>query len=147
MVITFPAHTRQVINAIRGAIGRPVYINVDVSSSGCSTCSLDPINNTSTDAFCPSCSGVFWFVTTEDITTSGHIRWAPFDKPQFEPGGIVYNGDCIVTIENTTANLAAIKRSNYIITDGKKLVLDKYTVRGVPALNRIRLFLLEGERD
>ena len=145
MVITFPADTRQVINAIRGAIGRPVYINVDVSTSGCSACSLDPINNTSTDAFCATCSGMYWFVTTEYVTTSGHIRWAPFDKPQFEPGGIVYNGDCIVTVENTAANLAAIKRSNYIMTDGKKLILDKYTIRGVPQLNRIRIFLRQEE--
>lgn len=52
--IIFPEDTKSTIDSIRDAIGRPVEWHT-VTLSGCSICELDPINNTSTDSFCPVC--------------------------------------------------------------------------------------------
>jgi hypothetical protein len=62
------------------------------------------------------------------------------------PGGIVFEGDCVVTIEHTDANLTAAKAADYFLVDGKKMVLWKYVLRGKQDINRIRLMLKEEEQ-
>jgi hypothetical protein len=144
--ITWPSNTREIINAIRGAIGREVTIAVPNTASGCSVCSLDPINNTSTDPFCDTCSGMYWIVTHAEMTVSGHVRWYPFDEPIFTTGGKVFDGDCVVTIEHTDGNLTAVQAADWFIVDGKRMVLWKYLLRGKKPINRIRLMLKEEEQ-
>lgn len=143
--ITWPSDTRQVINAMRGAIGRDITMAVPETPSGCSACTLDPINNTSTDPFCETCSGSYWIIPYDDVTISGHVRWYPFDDPQPMTGGIVFEGDCVVTIEYTDTNLASAKAADYFLVDGKRMVLWKYILRGKQDINRIRLMLKEEE--
>jgi hypothetical protein len=47
MLISFPEDTEDTIDAIRDAIGREIDF-VTATFSGCSTCSLDPVTDTST---------------------------------------------------------------------------------------------------
>ena len=145
MTITFPSDTKTIIDQIRTAIGRLIYINVTTSSTGCLSCTLDSVNNTSVDATCSGCDGLYWIPVTEDVSISGHVRWWPFDEQNFQTGGIVWEGDCIVTIEYTGDNLSNIQDANYFTVDSKTMVLDKYLFRGKPSINRIRLFLKEKE--
>jgi len=146
MVITFPTNTDETIRAIRGVIGRDIYMNITVTTSGCSLCGYDPVNNASKDPFCSGCGGLYWIPITEDISESGHVRWYPFDEARYEHGGAVFDGDCIVTIAYTSGNLENVRRANYFLVDGMKMTMDKYTLRGVPQLNRIRIFLREDGR-
>jgi len=145
MVITFPSDTKTIIDQIRTAIGRLIYINVNTAATGCLSCTLDPVNNTSTEPTCSGCDGFYWVRTTEEVAVSGHVRWGPFDQQNFQTGGIVWEGDCIVTIEYTSDNLSDVQDANYFTVDDKIMVLDKYLYRGKPNVNRIRIFLKERE--
>lgn len=141
-IITFP-DTRDTINAIRGAIGREVLFNTTVSVSGCSNCSLDPVNNLSTNYNCPVCSGLYWISTFSGVSISGHVRWGPADDPDPRPGGVVFTGDCVVTIEHTPANMAVVQAANYVTVDGRKMNIKRHTWRGHKDINRIRIELKE----
>jgi len=65
----------EVIDAIRGAIGRDVTFNIVASSTGCPDCSLDPVTNTSTDSFCQTCDGKYWIPVYSGVVVSGHITY------------------------------------------------------------------------
>lgn len=143
MTITFPTDTRTTINAIRGVIGRPVTIYTLGVASGCSLCSLDPVNNTSTNPFCTGCSGNYWILTYTPTTVSGHIRWYPFEEQKFTTAGIVHDGDCIVTIEHTDGIMNIVASGEYVVVDGQRMLIDRYILRGKPTINRIRLLLKE----
>jgi len=145
MAITFPTNTKTIIDEIRTAIGRLVYMNITTSTTACLSCTLDPINNASSDPTCSGCDGAYWTVAAEDVSISGHVRWSPLDEQNFQPGGIVWEGDCIVTIEYTSDNLENVLNANYFTVDDKTMVLDKYVLRGKPDVNRIRVVLKERE--
>lgn len=143
MTITFPENTRDTINAIRGAIGRAVSIYTIGTASGCSACSLDPINNTSTDPFCTTCNGNYWTLAYNATTISGHVRWYPFEEKKFTSAGIVHEGDCVVTIEHDADIMQIVASGEYVIVDDQRMLIDKYVLRGKPDVNRIRLLLKE----
>jgi len=144
--ITFPSDTKDTIDAIRSAIGRDISAFVTTSVSGCALCSLDPINNTSTDSTCSGCNGYYWISSQTEVTITGHVRWYPFDEQNFTPGGIVYQGDCVVTVEYSLPILQTVQDADYFSVDSKRMVLDKYLLRGKPDVNRIRLLLKEEEK-
>lgn len=143
VTITWPSNTREVINAIRGVIGRAVTFYSITSTSGCWVCTLDPVNNTSTDPFCTTCSGNYWFITYSGTAISGHVRWKPQHDQDFTAGGIVYDGDCIVTIEYTSGTMNVVDNTEYVEVDGLITLIDKYVLRGKRDINRIRLLLKE----
>jgi hypothetical protein len=143
--ITFP-NVKSTIDDIRSAIGREITVTNIVSVSGCSVCSLDPINNSSTDPFCPICSGFYWIITTSGTDILGHVHWGPAEVNSALPGGQIYEGDCVVTIEYTLANDALIKSAEYFTVDGVKMSLNKLSYRGKKDINRIRLALKEEEK-
>ncbi len=142
MPITWPSNTKDIIDEIRDAIGRNITFNL-VTVSGCSTCTFDPVNNASTDSFCPTCSGYWYITTTSGVEVLAHVRWSPFDDQNFQPGGIVYEGDCIATIAYDAYNAYLVSTAKDIFVNSRTMVIDKYTTKGVAAQNRIRLFLKE----
>lgn len=148
MVITFPDDTEEVIDAIRSAIGRDITINVTVSGIPCpvSGCELDPITNLSTNQFCQTCNGFHWINTTSGFTVKAHVTWKPSEFDEWVSGGKVVDGDCLVQIKYTVANLNAVDNAKNYIVDGKTLVKSDIIYRGVPELNRI-LVALEQEED
>jgi len=136
MSITFPTNTEDIIDEIRVAIGRDVDFYQLVSTE-CTECSLDPITDTSTNSFCPTCSGLYYINTVSGTTISGHVTWGNVDTLGWFPGGQVFDGDCRVQIKYTLDNLSTVKNSEYMVVDDIQLRIDDYALRGVKVLNRI----------
>jgi hypothetical protein len=145
MAIYFPTDTKEIIDEIRGTIGRDVTIYVTVTGIACTqpTCSLDPVTNLSTDSFCLVCGGNYWLDTTSGYTCSGHIRWLGADKPMWVSGGVVEDGDCKVTITMSAENLNNVKNSHHFVVDDIEMYMKEYRLKGVQPINRIQIILLE----
>ena len=150
MSITFPTNTADVIDEIRGAIGRSITFYV-VTVSGCQACTLDPITNTSTDSFCPVFSGVHWIVTLSGAAINAHIIWGNVDSLGWYPGGQTLEGDCRAQIKYTLPNITIVDSvfenqsiyGAYIDVDGKHMEIKNKVLRGVPEINRILIDLKE----
>lgn len=145
MAITFPTDTKEVIDEIRGTIGRDVTIFVTVTGIACTepTCSLDPVTNLSTNSFCTVCGGNYWLDTISGWTCSGHIRWLGADKPLWVPGGVIEEGDCKVTITHSVGALNNVKNSHHFVVDNIEMYMKSYRLKGVKPVNRIQVILLE----
>jgi len=141
--ITWPSNTHSIINRIRYTIGRLVTFYVTVSGDPCSTCTLDPVTDLSTDPFCPSCLGNYWINTISAWTCSAHVRWRSTDRPLWTPGGLIDEGDCKVTINLSGYALTAVKDAHHVDVDGTLMYVKDYKLRGVQPLNRITVTLLE----
>ena len=147
MKIAFPGNTREVINAIRQAIGRDIVIHHVVSQSGCSVCSLDPITNLSTDPYCPVCSGNYWIPIYSSTTRTAHVFWKKGQEIDWLPGGIHYDSDVTAQIEFSGNIETYLDNADYILIDNKKFEEKERTYRGVTTINRIILFLKEIEKE
>lgn len=145
MTITFPDNTKDIIDEIRGVIGRDITIFVTVSGIPCtaSGCSLDPITNLSTNPFCGVCHGNYWINTLSGWTCSGHIRWLSADQPLWTQGGKIEDGDCKVTIAFSNIALEHVKASKYFVVDNIELYLKHYRLKGAKEINRIQIMLIE----
>ena len=147
MLITFPTDTKQTIDAIRKAIGRDIIFYLQTSVSGCYACSLDPVNDTSTDSFCTVCSGVYWIPTYPNEVVNAHVAWKPFDKLRWVTGGQYYDGDCLAQIEYTELNKTLTEPKTVVVIDNKQMYVETRYFRGVPEINRILIGLKEKEKD
>ena len=146
MEITFPENTEETIDAIRDAIGRDVnFVTATLSGCTASGCGLDPITDTSTNSFCPTCSGQYWIPTYTINAINAHVTWGGADIMGWVAGGQYYDGDCRVQIKHTDANLAIVNDAEYVEVDNKTLTIKSKTLRGVQNLNRIILDLIEKE--
>jgi hypothetical protein len=140
MAITFPSNTRQIINEIRDAIGRPCEFNViTLNECTASGCSLNPVTGDSTNPFCSICGGEYYYETYSGVIISGHVTWKPSDMMQWYPGGQHFDGDVRIQVEYTIANLNIIDQTDHVVVDGKVVEIKKYTPRGFQDLNRILL--------
>lgn len=140
--IAFPSDTREITNAIRGAIGRAVYFYHD-DMTECTACKLDPITNTSTNPYCVVCSGQHFIHSFKPTTISGHVTWAPSETMHWTQGGQYNQYSCRVQIEFTPGNISVLDKTIYVIVDDKQLRVEKSTLRGVPEINRVLLDLIE----
>lgn len=147
MVIVWPDNTKEVIDDIRGAIGRDVEFYVVASSIACPTCELDPITNHSTNSFCPTCSGIYWVPLYSGYTISGHVTWGNSDFENWYPGGYQFDGDVRVQIEYTLANLDIVDNAEYVYVDDKVMEIKSFILRGVQAINRILIDMIEKEKS
>lgn len=143
--IVFPSNTADIIDQIRGAIGRPVTFYVVASQGECPVCGVDPITNSARDPFCTTCSGIGYTYTYSGVTMSGHITWNYSEALQWVSGGKMDSGDCTVQVKYTVANLEAVDKAKYVIVDGKNMQIQKRTLRGVKDINRIIVDLMERE--
>lgn len=134
------------LNATISAIGRQVEIRYVTGVSGCSTCILDPVNNTSTDSFCPECSGVYWHPILETTTPSGHIRWKKADELDWSSGGKLFDGDCQVRLNYTVDLESILDTATAFVVDGKELQIKTIRFKGAPKVNRISVSLMEREK-
>lgn len=145
--ITWPTDTGDVVDDIRAAIGRSVLINVTVSGTPCvaSGCYLDPVTDLSTNQFCLVCSGFYWINTTSGYTVMSHVNWGQAETPVWVAGGRIIDGDCLLQMKYTVANVDAVDNSKNFIVDGKTLVKKSVDYRGVPSINRILVTLEQEE--
>lgn len=145
--VIWPDSTKQVIDDIRGAVGRDVEFFVVASSIACPTCSLDPITNHSTDSFCPICSGIHWIPVYSGVVVSGHVTWGSADFQDWQSGGYQFDGDVRVQIEFTVANLDTVDNAVYVHVDDKIMEIKNFILRGVQSINRILIDMIEKEKS
>lgn len=145
MKITFPKDTAETIHDIIDTIGRDVTFYT-ISSYPCSGCSLDPVTNTSTNSFCPSCSGVYWIPVFSGYTVKAHVTWKFADLQQWETGGWNFAGDGIIKVVISGPIMEVIENTDYVAFDDKTVNIEKITLLGVPALNRVILDFKEREK-
>lgn len=144
MYITWPQSiVNETIETIRGVIGRAITINVRTQGQPCPVCNLDPVTNLSVDPWCYVCSGSYWINTISGYTISGHVLWGTAESPLIQPGGLIPEGDCKVTILFTDEFEQLVKSAKDFIVDGKTMSLKSYRLRGVPTPNRIAIYMVE----
>lgn len=141
----FPNNTREQIEEIINQIARDVTFYVVESLSGCYSCELDPITNTSIDSYCEICSGEYWIPTYSGWTVSGHVFWGK-EHQGWVTGGQIDGGDCLVKFMHTQAAEDVVHTAEFVIVDGRVMDVDKITLRGVPEINRILVTLKEKEK-
>lgn len=148
MTIIWPSNTRAVIENIIDAIGRDVTFYT-VTLSGCPYPgdSLDPVTNTSTNSFCPVCSGKYWIPTWSGTDIKAHVTWKYADLNNWQTGGYVFQGDGIIKIMYSGPYMDIVNATDYAIVDGKTVDIEKITLLGVPTINRIILDFKEREKD
>lgn len=145
MQIIFPNDTVDTIDSIRDAIGRDVTFRTTISSIACTTCSLDPVTNLSTDPFCVECEGAYWITVFSGIPVKAHITWGHSDETNWVTGGQYFEGDCRIQLKYTDENITIIDNAESVEVDGKTMDIRKRILRGVPEINRILLDLIEKE--
>src|SRR5690349_21577545 len=145
-MITWPAGTRDVIEEIINAIGRDVTF-VTSTLSGCYNCDLDPVTDTSTDSFCPICSGLYWIPTYSGHDITAHVTWKFSDKQDWQTGGMTFLGDGIVKVMYSGPYMDIIEETDYMVVDGSQVNIEKVTLLGVPSVNRIILDFKERQKN
>lgn len=146
MTITpFPNNTRDIIEEIIHEIGRDVEFFYVFSSMGCPICTLDPVTNTSTNWNCPTCSGDYWIDTFSGVTMSAHITWKFNYLNEWETGGIDIVGDARVKVMYSPEREDIVNRTEYLVVDNKIMNVEKITLLGAPAINRIVVDVKEKE--
>lgn len=146
-MISWPSNTKNIIDQIRGAIGRDITFYIVDTETVCPECDIDPVTNTSTNSFCTTCSGLGYIYTYSGVTVSGHITWGFSEMLNWQTGGRLYDGDCRVQIEYTEANLSAVDNCRWVEVDGKIMQVIKKILRGFKEINRILIDLKEKERE
>jgi len=146
MNIVFPEGTRDTISNIINAIGRNV-IFYSSTQSGCYNCSLDPVTSTSTDSFCPVCSGKYYIDTWSGDIIKAHVTWKYADEDQFNTGGTTFLGDGIVKIMYSGPYMDIVDNTEYMGVDGKQVDIQRVTLLGVPSINRIILDFKQRDND
>jgi len=149
MKINWPAKPQRddFLDQTLNVIGRTVDIYYVVSESGCSICGLDPVSNTSTDAFCPVCSGEYWIETLGVTSPSGHVTWKYSENLSWYSAGQQVTGDCLVRLNYTSDTVAALDKVRYFVVDNRVMQVDKVNLRGAPEVNRILVTLMEKEKE
>lgn len=142
MTIIFPSDTKEKIDAIRDAIGRTVVFYTE-TYSGCYNCNINPVTNVSVNSFCPVCSGLYWIPTLSGYETIAHITWGKIGNLNWQTGGKLFDGDCLVQIEYTPDNLKAVNSCVFVVVDTIEMEIKSKEFRGVKEINRVLLNLVE----
>jgi hypothetical protein len=140
--IVWPSNSEiELIDSVRDAIGREVVFYIVASSTPCPICVLDPITDTSTNSFCPVCSGEYWIPIYSGVSILSHITWGGTDALQWQTGGQLFDGDCRVQIKYTPSNVLVIDEFKWVEVDGHRMTKIKVLPRGVQQLNRLLIDL------
>lgn len=137
----------QIEEIITNSTGRDVSIFYVYSSYACPNPddSYDPINDTSTDSFCPTCSGNWWIDTYSGVTWSGHVTWKYDYKNEFETGGRVFIGDVQAKFMHSDERETILKTpKTYLVIDDITVDIVKLTQLGNP-INRVIVSCKERE--
>jgi hypothetical protein len=132
----FSFDSTEITNKIREGIGRTVTFYREYKTD-CPTCELDPVHQTSLDSYCPTCSGTGWLYTYSGVPMKAVITNKPMDTQQRYTGGYTFDGDCLIQVEYSTANLEVVDGATFITVDDTDYTVKNKILRGVPELNRI----------
>lgn len=144
----FPANTKDLIEEMISYDGREVTFYIVATLSGCPDCNLDPVSDTSTDSFCPTCSGVYWIPTYSGWNTIAHVTWGTLDNKNWETGGMLDDGNCQVKFIYSGWMQDIIDNAEYVVVDDRVMdVQPGIILRGVPEINRVIVKLKEKESE
>lgn len=146
MLAAFPSNTKDQIEQMILMDGREVSFYIPTNPSGCSLCSLDPITDTSTDSYCPQCSGSYWIYTYSGWDVVAHVTWGRSEDLAWQTGGMLDNGDCTVKFIFSGWMQDIIDDATYVIVDERIMNIQRTTLRGVPEINRAIVHLKEKEK-
>lgn len=146
MLPQFPLNTRQFIQEMIDQIGRPVEFYNIVTVSGCPDCDYDPVAETSTDSFCPTCSGEYWIATYSGLQLDAHISYGEIDNKAWMTGGIIDNGIITAKVMHSGWIEEYINETEYVTIEDREYDIVNVDIRGVPEVNRIIIKLKEKER-
>jgi hypothetical protein len=150
MAIEFPA-TKDTKDAIRQAIGQTVTFVLRGDPTPCPVCSgldqYDPINESSLNPFCTTCSGLYWLIGDVTSGINAHVRWRTEDQPNMGVAGQTMEGDCSITISVDALSSANIVKIRHVIADSRKLQVYRTIYRGVPQRDRIRFVCKEWGKE
>ena len=144
--LVWPDNTQEVIDAIRGVIGREITLNVLISGQRPGipyTANVDPITGSPLNSF----SGTENLPVYSGVTVLAHVHWKGADDKNFLPGGIAYGGDCLATIANSGEARYWVEHTYTVEIDDKTLYIQKFIPRGKPTINRYTLVLKEEDDD
>lgn len=149
MIITWPSEQSRLeyLQALEETVWRPVTFEYITSISGCSVCSLDPVTETSTDSFCPTCSGEYWIETISGVDINAHVTWKYADGISWFAGGQQLIGDCLIKIIYNSNNYDVVVGSKGVIVDDRDMQINKVNLLGAPTINRITMTLKERDRE
>ncbi len=145
--ILFPDNTKEIIDTIRGVIGRDITIYYATSGVTCSACDIDTVTGKSLDPFCLVCGGDGVVDEQLDVTVSAHVLWNTVNSLHNTPAGRIFTGDCKATVEYTDDIITIVEASDYFLVDDRKLFLVDYDLRGVKDVNRVAINLKQDPRD
>lgn len=134
------------LNSTIEEIGRAVDFYYIYSSYDCPTCDLDPVTNTSTDSFCPTCSGNGYLYVYSGTTVSGHVSWKYSENLNWYAAGTQMQGDCQVRVNYSPEVYTLVDKSVYVVVDEREMEVDKITLRGAPDYDRIIISLMQKEK-
>jgi hypothetical protein len=148
MTIIWPSNTKEIIDKIRGTIGRDITIHYPSSGITCSACATDPFTGNSIDPYCTVCGGDGIVTSGLEITISAHILWNRTNSHYNATAGEIFTGDCKATIDRDIDNIITIiETADYFLVDDEKLYLESYDPRGVQEINRLALQLKQDPRE
>jgi hypothetical protein len=149
MQITWPSEQSRLdyLQALEATVWRPVTFEYVTSISGCSVCSLDPVTDTSTDSFCPVCSGIYWIKTTSGVDIKAHVTWAHSEGLAWYSAGQQFTGDCQIKVIYNAVVSGIILNSEGVIVDDRDMQITKVGLLGAPTINRITLSLKERDKE
>lgn len=149
MEISWPSeeYRADYLLALEKTVWRPVSFEYVIAISGCYECSLDPVTDTSTDSFCPICSGSYWIKLTSGININAHVTWANADSLNWYSAGQQLDGDCAVKVIYNSENYGVILNSEGVIVDDRNMQIKKVKLLGAPTVNRISLSLKERNKE
>lgn len=145
--MSWPQNTKETIAQIIDEIGREVTFYTIYSSYACDICTLDPVHNTSTDSFCPICSGNYWIPVWSGDNILAHVTWKSQDLPMWATGGRVPIGDCLVKVMLDDQTREIVDNAKFCVVDDKEMSIEKITPLGAPTPNRIMIDLKEKDRE
>lgn len=145
--IGWPSQTQQnnFLNLTLEAIGRNISIYHKVSVSGCPVCSLEPVSNTSTNAFCPVCSGSYWLENLAEYPVLAHVTWGGSEGVAWYSAGQQVTGKCSIRLNYNSEVKTVIDNARYLVVDDRTMQIEKVNLRGSPEINRILISLKEAE--
>lgn len=148
MNIEWPSNTTEVINAIRGAIGRDILIYNKYDLGPCPICSTDSLLGNTYNPFCTTCSGTGVLSVFSGTTVSAHVFYPHGVETNYvTQAGEIDMSDCRATIEFSDEILQKVELSSRFVVDDEDLYLKDYELRGVPTPNRIVCYLQEDPRE
>jgi hypothetical protein len=144
-MIYFP-QTKATKDAIRSAIGQQVAFLIRGTPAACPTCTTsgyDPVNESSLNTFCTTCSGTYWIASDTIVSRVAHVRWTREDEPNRGVAGSTLDGDCSITIAIDALTADQLGKIKQVTVDSRKLEVYRSIYRGVQERDRVRLICRE----